>query len=139
VRWMRYRQGSVVRDAAQYGLDEMFKEILSSEASLVDFMPGSQLIPLKRSGKWQRNFGRIHCLQKMEIRQRVEVGVARGSRKQGYPSRKPLGTKLAGFDSRLLKVDARLKAEVEKQGRRDDDFLDDFLSMTMWLHEFPFY
>jgi elongation factor 3 len=107
-------KGSVVRDAAQYGLDELFKN-LSSEALVVGLMPVLSTYLLKRSGKWQGTVGGYKLLQRMADKAKMEVGVSKEEAENRDILREAMGTKLAGLIPIVEGGMHDLKAEVEKQ------------------------
>ena len=107
-------KGSVVRDAAQYGLDELFKN-LSPEALVVGLMPVLSTYLLKRSGKWQGTVGGYKLLQRMADKAKMEVGVSKEEAENRDILREALGTKLAALIPVVEAGMHDLKAEVEKQ------------------------
>ena len=107
-------KGSVVRDAAQYGLDELFKN-LSSEALVVGLLPVLSTYLLKRSGKWQGTVGGYKLLQKMADKAKLEAGVSKEEAENKDILREAMGTKLAGLIPVVEAGMHDLKAEVEKQ------------------------
>jgi elongation factor 3 len=107
-------KGPVVRDAAQYGLDELFKN-LSSEALVVGLMPVLNTYLLKRSGKWQGTVGGYKLLQRMADKAKMEVGVSKEEAGNKDILREAMGTKLAGLIPVVEAGMHDLKAEVEKQ------------------------
>src|SRR6266498_6047219 len=56
-------KGPIVREAAQYGLDELFKN-LSSEALVSGLLPTLNTYLSKRSGKWQGTVGAYKLMQR---------------------------------------------------------------------------
>ncbi|KAN0119287.1 P-loop containing nucleoside triphosphate hydrolase protein [Hyaloscypha variabilis] len=107
-------KGPVVREAAQYGLDELFKN-LSSEALIVGLLPVLSTYLLKRSGKWQGTVGGYKLLQRMADKAKMEVGVSKEEAENKDILREAMGTKLAGLIPVVEAGMHDLKAEVEKQ------------------------
>ena len=107
-------KGPVVREAAQYGLDELFKN-LSSEALVVGLMPILSTYLGKRSGKWQGTVGAFKLLQRMADKAKLEVGCSKEEAINKEILRDSLGTKLAGLIPIVENGMHDLKTEVEKQ------------------------
>lgn len=107
-------KGSVVRDAAQYGLDELFKN-LSPEALIVGLLPALSTYLSKRSGKWQGTVGGYKLLQKMADKSKMEVGSSKEEANDKDILRESMGTKLAGLIPIVEAGMHDLKTEVEKQ------------------------
>jgi elongation factor 3 len=107
-------KGAVVRDAAQYGLDELFKG-LSSEALVVGLLPVLSTYLAKRSGKWQGTVGGLKMLQKMADQAKMEVGTSKEVANNKDLLRESMGTKLAGLIPIVEAGMHDLKSEVEKQ------------------------
>jgi elongation factor 3 len=107
-------KGAVVREAAQYGLDELFKN-LSSEALVVGLLPVLSTYLEKRSGKWQGTVGGYKLLQKMADKAKMEVGSSKEEANNKDILREAMGTKLAGLIPIVGNGMHDLKAEVEKQ------------------------
>jgi elongation factor 3 len=107
-------KGAVVREAAQYGLDELFKN-LSSEALVVGLLPVLSTYLEKRSGKWQGTVGGYKLLQRMADKAKMEVGSSKEEANNKDILREAMGTKLAGLIPIVGNGMHDLKAEVEKQ------------------------
>jgi len=107
-------KGSVVRDAAQYGLDELFKN-LSAEGLVVGLLPVLSTYLAKRSGKWQGTVGGYKLLQRMADKAKLEIGSSKEEANNKDLLREAMGTKLAGLIPVVEGGMHDLKAEVEKQ------------------------
>lgn len=107
-------KGTVVRDAAQYGLDELFKN-LSAEALVTALLPALTKYLEKRSGKWQGTVGGYKLLQKMADKAKMEVGTSKEEAETKDILRESMGTKLAGLIPVVESGMHDLKGEVEKQ------------------------
>jgi len=107
-------KGPVVREAAQYGLDELFKN-LSSEALVVGLLPVLSTYLAKRSGKWQGTVGGYKLLQRMADKAKMEVGSSKEEANDKDILRESMGTKLAGLIPIVEAGMHDLKADVEKQ------------------------
>ncbi|TVY64315.1 [NU+] prion formation protein, partial [Lachnellula suecica] len=107
-------KGSVVRDAAQYGLDELFKN-LSAEALVVGLLPVLLTYLAKRSGKWQGSVGGYKLLQRMADKAKMEVGSSKEEANNKDLLRESMGTKLASLIPVVEGGMHDLKGEVEKQ------------------------
>lgn len=107
-------KGPVVREAAQYGLDELFKN-LGSEALVVGLLPVLTTYLAKRSGKWQGTVGGYKLLQRMADKAKMEVGSSKEEAENKDILREAMGTKLAGLIPVVEAGMHDLKAEVEKQ------------------------
>jgi elongation factor 3 len=107
-------KGSVVRDAAQYGLDELFKN-LSSEGLVVGLLPVLSTYLAKHSGKWQGTIGGYKLLQKMADKAKMEIGSSKEEANNKDILRDSVGTKLAGLIPIVEAGMHDLKGEVEKQ------------------------
>ena len=66
-------KGAVVRDAAQYALDELFKN-LSPEALVVGLIPVVSHYLGKRTGKWQGTVGAYKMLEKTADKAKMGLG-----------------------------------------------------------------
>jgi elongation factor 3 len=107
-------KGPIVREAAQYGLDELLKN-LSPEALVVGLLPVLSTYLAKRSGKWQGTVGAYKMLQKMADKAKMEVGSSKEEANDKDILREAMGTKLAGLIPIVEAGMHDLKAEVEKQ------------------------
>ncbi|KAG9231380.1 putative [NU+] prion formation protein 1 [Amylocarpus encephaloides] len=107
-------KGAVVREAAQYGLDELFKG-LTSEALIVGLLPVLSTYLAKRSGKWQGTVGGYKLLQRMADQAKMEIGTSKESANNADLLRESMGTKLAGLIPIVESGMHDLKSEVEKQ------------------------
>lgn len=107
-------KGAVVREAAQYGLDELFKN-LSSEAMVVGLLPALSTYLEKRTGKWQGTVGGYKLVQKMADKAKMEVGSSKEEAEDKDILREAMGTKLAGLIPVVGAGMTDLKSEVEKQ------------------------
>jgi len=72
-------KGPVVREAAQYGLDELFKN-LSAESLVHGLLPALASYLDKRSGKWQGSVGAFKLMQRMADKSKMEIGGRHGGR-----------------------------------------------------------
>jgi elongation factor 3 len=107
-------KGSVVRDAAQYGLDALFS-LLSAEALVVGMLPALMQYLSKKTGKWQGTVGAFKLIQKMADKARLEVGCTKEQAEEKDVLRDAMGTKLAGLIPIVESGMHDLKTEVEKQ------------------------
>ncbi|RDL37279.1 Uncharacterized protein BP5553_04712 [Venustampulla echinocandica] len=107
-------KGAVVRDAAQYGLDELFKN-LSAEALIMGLLPALATYLAKRSGKWQGTVGGYKLLQRTADKAKMEIGTTKEEANNKDILRESMGTKLAGLIPIVESGMHDLKAEVEKQ------------------------
>lgn len=107
-------KGSVVRDAAQYGLDALFIN-LSPEAFVVGLLPALTEYLSKRTGKWQGTVGAYKLLQKMADKAQITVGGTKEEAIDKDVLREAMGAKLAGLIPIVENGMHDLKAEVEKQ------------------------
>ncbi|EEY16139.1 mRNA export factor elf1 [Verticillium alfalfae VaMs.102] len=107
-------KGTVVRDAAQYGLDALFAH-LSPEALVVGLLPALSAYLSKSTGKWQGTVGAYKLLQKMADKAKLIVGSTKEQAAEGDVLRDSFGTKLAGLIPIVEAGMHDLKAEVGKQ------------------------
>jgi elongation factor 3 len=107
-------KGSVVRDAAQYGLDALFA-LLSAEALVVGLLPALTNYLSKSTGKWQGTVGAYLLMQKMADKAKMEVGTTKEQAQEKDILRDAMGTKLAGLIPIVEGGMHDLKTEVEKQ------------------------
>jgi elongation factor 3 len=105
---------SVVREAAQYGIDELFKN-LSSEGLVVGLLPIVQAYLAKRTAKWQSATAAFKLLQRMADKAKLEVGSSAEDAENKEILRESMGTKLAGLIPIVEAGMTDMKAEVEKQ------------------------
>jgi elongation factor 3 len=104
----------VVREAAQYGIDEFFKN-LSSEALVVGLLPVASLYLSKPTGKWQSAVAGFKLLQKMADKAKLEVGCSKEEANNKDILREAMGTKLAGLIPIVEAGMTDMKSEVQKQ------------------------
>jgi len=104
----------VVREAAQYGIDELFKN-LSSEALVVGLLPIVSLYLSKPTGKWQSAVAGFKLLQKMADKAKLEVGSSKEEANNKDILREAMGTKLAGLIPIVEHGMTDMKTEVQKQ------------------------
>ncbi|SPO00258.1 related to translation elongation factor eEF3 [Cephalotrichum gorgonifer] len=107
-------KGSVVRDAAQYGLDALFAN-LSAEALAVGLLPVLAQRLSKKSGKWQGTVSALKLLQRMAEKALITVGTTKEEAAEKDLLREIMGTKLAGLIPVVEAAMHDLKSEVEKQ------------------------
>ncbi|KAL1874343.1 hypothetical protein VTK73DRAFT_475 [Phialemonium thermophilum] len=107
-------KGSLVRDAAQYGLDALFA-LLSPEALVAGLLPALVNYLSKKSGKWQGTIGAYRMLQKMADKAQVTIGSTREEAENQDILREAMGTKLARLIPIVEDGMHDLKLEVEKQ------------------------
>ena len=88
-------KGAVVRDAAQYALDELFKN-LSPEALVVGLIPVVSQYLGKRTGKWQGTVGAYKVLEKMADKAKMGMGSKEEERAKDL-LREAMGKHLAGL------------------------------------------
>ena len=104
----------VVREAAQYGLDELFKN-LSSEALVVGLLPVLSKYLAKSTGKWQSTVAAFKLLQRMADKARLEAGSSKEEANNKDILRESMGTKLAGLIPIVEHGMTDMKTEVQKQ------------------------
>ncbi|KAH8886393.1 hypothetical protein GQ53DRAFT_727778 [Thozetella sp. PMI_491] len=107
-------KGSVVRDAAQYGLDALFAN-LGAEALVVGLLPALTKYLSKPTGKWQGTVGAYQLMQKMADKAKLAVGSTKEQAEEQDILREAMGTKLAGLIPIVEGGMHDLKSEVEKQ------------------------
>jgi len=107
-------KGPVVREAAQYGLDELFKN-LSAESLVHALLPALATYLGKRSGKWQGTVGAFKLMQRMADKGKMEIGGTKEEAAEKDILRQSMGTKLAGLIPLVEAGMHDLKSEVEKQ------------------------
>lgn len=107
-------KGAVVRDAAQYGLDALFRG-LSAEALVVGLLPALVTYLSKKTGKWQGRVGALKLMQKTAEKAKMEIGCTKEEAHEKDLLREAMGAKLATLFP-IVEGDMHdLKAEVEKQ------------------------
>ncbi|KAI2615022.1 prion formation protein [Hypoxylon sp. NC1633] len=107
-------KGTVVRDAAQYGLDALFG-YLSSEAMVVGLLPLLVAYLSKRTGKWQGTVGALKLMQRMADKAKMEIGCTKEQADDKDILREAMGAKLASLIPIVEGNMHDLKSEVEKQ------------------------
>ncbi|KAK3337744.1 P-loop containing nucleoside triphosphate hydrolase protein [Cercophora scortea] len=107
-------KGSVVRDAAQYGLDALFNN-LSPEAQVVGLLPVLQEYLKKTTGKWQGTVGALRLMERMSDKAKLAVGSTKEEAEEQDILRETMGTKLAGLIPIVESAMLDMKSEVEKQ------------------------
>ncbi|KAI1449175.1 prion formation protein [Annulohypoxylon stygium] len=107
-------KGTVVRDAAQYGLDALFG-FLSPEAMVVGLLPALIAYLSKKTGKWQGTVGALKLMQKMADKAKLEIGSTKEQAQEKDILREAMGAKLASLIPIVEGNMHDLKSEVEKQ------------------------
>ena len=107
-------KGSVVREAAQYGLDALLAN-LSSEAMVSGLLPVLVEYLSKKTGKWQGTVGAYKLMQKMADKSQMTVGATKEEAADKDVLREAMGAKLAGLIPLVENGMHDLKTEVEKQ------------------------
>ncbi|KAL2022965.1 hypothetical protein VTK56DRAFT_4180 [Thermocarpiscus australiensis] len=107
-------KGSVVRDAAQYGIDALFAN-LSPEALVVGLLPAITEYLKKATGKWQGAVGAYKLMQKMADKAKVTIGSTKEEAQEQDILREAMGAKLAGLIPIVENGMLDMKSEVEKQ------------------------
>ncbi|KAK4133562.1 hypothetical protein BT67DRAFT_382836 [Trichocladium antarcticum] len=107
-------KGSVVRDAAQYGIDALFAS-LSAEALLVGLLPALADYLKKPGGKWQGVVGAFALMQRMADKARITIGTTKEEAQEQDFLREAMGAKLAGLIPLVENGMLDMKIEVEKQ------------------------
>ncbi|KAI1760750.1 prion formation protein [Hypoxylon sp. FL1150] len=107
-------KGTVVRDAAQYGLDALVGH-LSPEAMVVGLLPALVAYLSKRTGKWQGTVGALKLMQKMADKAKMEIGCTKEQAQEKDILREAMGAKLASLIPIVEGNMHDLKSEVEKQ------------------------
>ncbi|KAI1091401.1 prion formation protein [Rostrohypoxylon terebratum] len=107
-------KGTVVRDAAQYGLDALFG-LLSPEAMVVGLLPALIAYLSKKTGKWQGTVGALKLMQKMADKAKLEIGSTKEQAQEKDILREAMGAKLASLIPIVEGNMHDLKSEVEKQ------------------------
>ena len=107
-------KGSVVRDAAQYGIDALFTN-LSAEAMVVGLLPALLEYIKKAGGKWQGVVGAYKLMQKMADKAKIVIGSTKEEAQEQDFLREAMGAKLAGLIPVVENGMLDMKIEVEKQ------------------------
>ncbi|KAK4233539.1 [NU+] prion formation protein 1 [Achaetomium macrosporum] len=107
-------KGTVVRDAAQYGIDALFAN-LSAEAMLVGLLPALTEYIAKAGGKWQGVVGAFKLIQKMADKAKITVGSTKEEAREQDFLREAMGSKLAALIPVVENGMLDMKSEVEKQ------------------------
>ncbi|KAI0118294.1 P-loop containing nucleoside triphosphate hydrolase protein [Nemania sp. FL0031] len=107
-------KGTVVRDAAQYGLDALFGH-LSPEALVAGLLPALVSYLAKKTGKWQGTVGALKLLQRMADKAQMEIGCTKEQAREKDLLRDAMGSKLATLIPIAENNMHDLKTEVEKQ------------------------
>ncbi|KAI1392013.1 prion formation protein [Hypoxylon trugodes] len=107
-------KGTVVRDAAQYGLDALFGH-LSAEAMVVGLLPALVTYLSKKTGKWQGTVGALKLMQRMADKAKLEIGCTKEQAQEKDILREAMGAKLASLIPIVEGNMHDLKSEVEKQ------------------------
>ena len=130
----------MVRESAQYALDELFKN-LSPEALVVGLIPALSTYLGKRSGKWQGTVGAYELLGRMADKAKMGLGSKEEESAKDL-LRDSMGKKLAGLIPIVEAGMHDLKSEVcqgaasmvmrllirdigRKASRKDHDIFDD--------------
>ncbi|EON99672.1 putative prion formation protein 1 protein [Phaeoacremonium minimum UCRPA7] len=120
-------KGTVVRDAAQYGLDALFAH-LSPEALVAGLLPALTAYLSKRTGKWQGTVGAYKLMQKMADKAKLEFGGTKEEAQEKDFLREAMGAKLASLIPIVEGGMHDLKSEVEKQAVKTMESLTTLLS-----------
>ena len=107
-------KGTVVRSAAQYGLDALLGH-LRAEALVAGLLPALVAYLNKRTGKWQGTVGALKLLQRMADKAQIEIGSTKEEAVEKEVLRDLMGSKLASLIPIVEAMMSDLKAEVEKQ------------------------
>ena len=103
-------KGAVVKEAAQYALDALFKNLLP-ESMVVGLIPVLSQYLGKRSGKWQGTVGAYELLGRMADKAKMGQGTKEEERTKDL-LRESMGKKLAGLIPIVEAGMHDLKAEV---------------------------
>lgn len=106
-------KGAVVRDAAQYAVDALFKT-LSPEALVNAFLPALESYLSKGSGKWQGFVGGFKLLEKMALKAQIGDGSKEEEREKDL-LREAMGKTLKELIPVVETGIHDLKADVAKQ------------------------
>ncbi|KAK6347378.1 hypothetical protein TWF718_005217 [Orbilia javanica] len=107
-------KGTIVRDAAQYGLNALFDN-LSSEGLVVGLLPVLTNYISKAAGKWQGTVGAYKLLQRMADKAKLTIGSTKEQAEDQDILREAMGAKLAALIPIVEGGMHDLKAEVSKQ------------------------
>ncbi|KAI0149512.1 prion formation protein [Xylariaceae sp. FL1272] len=107
-------KGTVVRDAAQYGLDALFGH-LGAEALVAGLLPALVAYLSKKTGKWQGTVGALKMMQKMADKAKMEIGCTKEQAQEKDLLRESMGSKLASLIPIVENDMHDLKTDVEKQ------------------------
>ncbi len=110
-------KGTVVQDAAQYGLDALFAH-LSAEALVAGLLPALTAYLSKKTGKWQGTVGALKMMQKMADKARLSMGGTKEEALEKEVLRETMGAKLATLIPIVEEAMHDLKSEVENQATR---------------------
>jgi elongation factor 3 len=120
-------KGSVVRDAAQYGIDALFAN-LSAEAMVVGLLPALTAYIKKGGGKWQGVVGAFKLIQKVADKAKITIGSTKEEAQEQDFLREAMGAKLAGLIPIVENGMLDMKTEVEKQALKTMNSLTTLLS-----------
>ncbi|KAK4041517.1 P-loop containing nucleoside triphosphate hydrolase protein [Parachaetomium inaequale] len=120
-------KGSVVRDAAQYGIDALFAN-LSAEALVVGLLPALTAYIKKSGGKWQGVVGALKLMQKMADKAKITIGSTKEQAQEQDFLREAMGAKLASLIPIVENGMLDMKTEVEKQAVKTMNSLTTLLS-----------
>ncbi|KAK3904013.1 [NU+] prion formation protein 1 [Staphylotrichum tortipilum] len=120
-------KGSVVRDAAQYGIDALFAS-LSPEAMVVALLPALTEYINKSGGKWQGVVGAFKLMQKVADKAKIAIGTTKEESREQDFLREAMGAKLAGLIPIVENGMLDMKSEVEKQAVKTMNSLTTLLS-----------
>ena len=104
----------VVREAADYGIDALFK-CLSSEALVVGLLPAVSAYLSKPTGKWQSAVMGYKLLQRMADKAKLELDCSKEEANNKDILREAMGTKLAALIPIVEAGMTDMKSEVQKQ------------------------
>ncbi|KAI0476034.1 prion formation protein [Xylariaceae sp. FL0804] len=107
-------KGTVVREAAQYGIDALFGH-LSAEAMVVGLLPCLIAYLSKKTAKWQGAVGALKVMQRMADKAKMEIGGTKDQAQEKDLLREAMGAKLASLIPIVENNMHDLKADVEKQ------------------------
>lgn len=120
-------KGSVVREAAQYGLDAILTN-LAPEALVAGLLPALVEYLSRKTGKWQGSVGAYKLLQKMADKAQITLGGTKEEALDKDVLREAMGAKLAGLIPIVENGMHDLKVEVEKQAVQTMNSLTSLLS-----------
>ncbi|CAK7273427.1 [NU+] prion formation protein 1 [Sporothrix epigloea] len=107
-------KGSVIRDAAQYGLDALFSH-LRPESLVVGLLPSLVAYLSKKTSKWQGTVGALKLLQRMADKAQPSLGTTKEEAIDQDVLRDLMGSRLSTLIPIVEAAMSDLKAEVEKQ------------------------